>query len=86
MSDKKKRRTLERPHPPNDAESRRKRNFPYGGVNSISAASAEQGGFAEADESSGGTVEEFAGNYKRELRVGTTGASGGGFFAGVKLN
>ena len=53
----------ERPHPPDHAEGRRKRDLSYRNVNRVSSTAAGQGGFSRTDESAGGTVEERARNY-----------------------
>ena len=48
----------ERAHPPDDAEGRRERDVPHGGLDRVSAAGARHGRVTGADESAGGAAEE----------------------------
>src|SRR6266446_9655326 len=58
----------ERAYSPDDAESRRQRDFSYGSFNRVSTAAAGQSGFARTDESAGRATEKRLGNHGRELR------------------
>src|SRR5882724_4704054 len=73
----------ERAYSSDDAESRRQRDFSYGGFHRVSAATTRQSGFAGTDESASLATQERPGNYGRQLRSRATRAGGCGLFARV---
>ena len=76
----------ERAHSPDDAEGRRKRDVPYGGVDSVSPTAARHRRFTGADESAGGATEEHPGHHGCDLRAREARAGGRRFFARVTVN